>query len=48
MLIEQKKRDKIKIDYCKKEKIPLIIIRYNGKIDNLLKKITKINEKNVF
>ena len=42
-LIEIKKRDKIKMEYCKNNNIPLIIIKYNSK--NLNKLIRLIDPK---
>ena len=41
-LEENKKRDQIKIDYCKKNNIPLLVIPYyEGNIENKLKKFLK-------
>ena len=42
-LNEIKKRDKIKMEYCKLNNIPLIIIKYNDIVLNKLKKLNNPN-----
>lgn len=40
-LLEQQKKDTIKKEYCNKNNLKLIIIKYNEKIDKIIKKLNK-------